>query len=319
MRTKNTKLLRALFGWTLCLCLLGIVLPVGAAEPSNWLLALAEEEAAEAAPEPMEEAADDGGMPFSFSLDYTLVSDYVWRGANFSEFAAEGREKLNHQIGAGIELDLGDAGAVGFGWWGEIYAANKSGRNPNRSDKYHQEADYTVYYGYSFEDIGVDVEVGWIAYVFPPASGDGHTSYEVYGSLGFNDGPLFGMEDGVLNPSIAYYYDIDLVEAGWLEIGFSHEFAVVENVTVTPSITFGVDNEYWDNAIGNTGHESTKLTTMVYGVEVGYDLSAALAMSEEYGSLSLAGFVTFSDAVRADRAIGLNDEIFGGVTVSYGW
>ncbi len=42
--------------------------------------------------------------PITFSFDYTIVSDYIFRGLNFSEYPGEGREKLNHQLGVGLEL-----------------------------------------------------------------------------------------------------------------------------------------------------------------------------------------------------------------------
>jgi len=45
--------------------------------------------------------------PFSFSLNYALYSDYVFRGINFSEFSREGREKPNHQLTTTVSVDLG--------------------------------------------------------------------------------------------------------------------------------------------------------------------------------------------------------------------
>ena len=309
--------------------------------------ATAEEKAAAPAPAPAAGGGDELEKPIGigFSLDYTLVTDYIWRGANFSEFAGEGREKLNHQVGAGVSLDLDEKlglpsnlGTVGFSWWGEWYAANKSDRFngvPNTSDSHLQEADWTINWCYDVGDTGVSVEAGWIAYEFPNLAHDGYTSYEWYGSIGFNDAKILGLdnikglEDGIVSPSVTYNYDYDVVKGGWLEIAFSHGFsfdteaAVLKDLTVTPSVAFGIDNRYWDKALGTT-HKSTRLANILYGLEFGYDLSSALGIPARYGALSLTAFVNFSDALR-DSYTGarpidpLDDEFFGGVTLGYEW
>ncbi len=261
--------------------------------------------------------------PITFNLDYTVVSDYVWRGFNLSEFKGEGREKVNHQLGAAVSVDLDQFGSVGFAWWGEFYTDQKSlGFDPSgTADTHLQEADYTLNWSYEFKNIGVGMELGWIAYEFPNVSGDGYSTYEIYASLSFNDGKWFGLEDGVLNPYVAYYLDIDLVEGGWFELGISHEFSLSEDkpllkdLTLTPSLVLGVDNRYWDKALGTT-HRSTKLAVLLWGLELGYDLSGALGIPAEYGSVSLTAFVNFSDALREDL---LNDELYGGMTLAYEW
>lgn len=299
----------------------------GENENGNWLAAAeaisSDSRHREDAAAPPADEAYRKPVPLSFSIDYTLVSDYIWRGANFSEYRGEGREKPNHQLGLDLSMDLADVGVpvgtVGFNAWFEWFGGQDS-MAPG-SDSHLQEADYTIYWSYDFDEIGVGVEAGWIAYDFPNAGGDGGTSYEVYGSVSFNDGLLFGTEEGILNPYVTYYYDYDLVNAGWLEFGISHDFDLsaadpsLKGLTVTPSLTLGVDNRYWDRALG-TNHESTRLGALVYGLSVSYNLSEALALPEEYGSLSIGGFLGFSDAMREDL---LNDECYGGTSISWEW
>ena len=48
-------------------------------------------------------------------------------------------------------------------------------------------------------------------------------------------------------------------------------------------------------------------------------LGGALGLPEDYGSISVTGFVRFSDAIRDDRGVGLNDEFYGGVSIGYEW
>ena len=77
----------------------------------------------------------------SISLDYTLATDYVWRGINLSEYPGEGREKLKHQVGFGLSLDT-DLGSVGGRIWSEWYMGQEE--LVEQSHNKLQEIDYTV-------------------------------------------------------------------------------------------------------------------------------------------------------------------------------
>ncbi len=292
-----------------------------AAEPAaTWLgaaasLAAVETPPVEAAPEPTKP------IPLSIGIDYTLVSDYVWRGVNLSEYRGEGRERANHQMNVGLSYDLGDCGSINAGFWFEWYAGQKA-MDPT-SDGHLQEVDYTLSWSYDIEPLAVGVEVGWIAYQFPQASGDLQTTHELFVGLSFDDSKLFGTDSGVLNPTVKYYYDIDLVEGGqFLELGISHDFAladlgcdetpILKDLTVTPSATLGIDHRYF------TG--STKLANVLYGLALSYDLGGAIGMPENCGSLNLTGFINYSQALGIQSDVpGYKDEFFGGMTVGYSW
>jgi len=91
-----------------------------------WLAAL-DEKIGEPAPGAAVAAEAPGWtkpIPIGFYLDYTVATDYIWRGINFSEFRGEGREKLNHQLTAGVNYDTGDFGKIDFSVWFEWYGAN---------------------------------------------------------------------------------------------------------------------------------------------------------------------------------------------------
>ena len=64
------------------------------------------------------------------------------------------------------------------------------------------------------------------------------------------------------------------------------------------------------------GRDSTRLANITYGLAMAYDLSGALNIPEQFGSLGITGFLNFSDALRDDI---LNDEFWGGMTVGYEW
>ncbi len=280
-----------------------------------------------AAPMARAQDAEEGSKPaeLSFSLDYTLVSDYVFRGINFSEFAGEGREKPNHQMSTGIELAT-EYGNFGGFFWFEWFAGQGS-LTPGSDNL--QEVDYVVYWNYDIEQIATNLELGWIAYTFPPSGGDAHDTYEVYAKLSFDDSGVFGTQESVLNPYVYYGLDYDLGANGsWIEIGISHDFAlnevagleaapVIKDLTVSPSLVLGIDHRYLDKfAVTGSGGPSTRLANLNYGLAISYDVSGALGMDPKLGSLSLDGFLNFSQALRKGL---LNDEFYGGMSVSYGW
>lgn len=303
---------------------------------SNWLsagtAATAEKPATAPVPEPKEAPKWEKPFPISFGLDYTLVSDYVWRGINLSEYPGEGREKLNHQANVSFSIDTKDLcgkgsnyGEFGASVWFEWFAGQE--RLTPDSDSNLQEVDFTAYWRYAIEPIGTTVELGWINYHFPRLSGDADNTSELYVKVSFDDSLVFGKP--VLNPYIAYYHDIDDVQAGWLEVGVSHDFVlkdlgcekvcILKDLTITPSLVLGVDHRYLDKAgLGGDGGVGTRLGALLYGLTFTYDLSGALGMSEQCGSIALKGFINYSQAFH-DESEAVNDVLFGGFTVSYAW
>ena len=283
------------------------------------------------APTPTPTAEWKKPIPVGFYLDYTLTTDYIWRGINMSEYRGEGREKLNHQFTAGVTYDTGDFGTIDFSAWFEWYGANSKVGAP--TDGNLQEVDYTIAWTYDLSrlcpSVPVELTLGWIGYDFPQFSDDAGFTNEYFIGLALDDQKLLGEGWFALNPTVTYYQDIDDVGAfgqgSWLEFGISHEFAlagcptmgsipVVKDLTVTPSFTLTMD-------IGYLG-AGTRVATNQYGLEVGYDLGKALNLPKQYGSLSVTGFLNYSDAVTDDTTNfgpNLQDEFWGGVSVGWEW
>lgn len=291
---------------------------------SAWLnlgssLQAAVAEAEDAAPAP----AAPAKLPISFGFEYSVVTDYIFRGVNYSEYAGEGRERLNHQLGVWLEYDTGQCGVFGAYIWFEWFPGQNHQIDGAAS---LLENDYILYWRYAIPNTPVTVELGWAAYVYPEYTGDWKTTYEVYTKVSLDDSSLFGTKKAVLNPYISYYHDIDVVQGGWLEIGINHTFAladcpvlgdlaVLKHMSVKPSLALGVDHRYLPNALG-TGQASTKLGTLVYGLEVSCDLNAALKIPADCGAYSISGFMNYSQALR-DKLI--EDEFWGGVKLSGSW
>jgi hypothetical protein len=93
---------------------------------------------------------------------------------------------------------------------------------------------------------------------------------------------------------------------------------ILKDLTITPSLTLGIDHRYmWAFSLDRSaGGPTTKLAFLNYGLSFGYDLSSALKIPEKYGSLGLAAFLNFSQAFEDNY---LDDEFYGGMSVSYSW
>ena len=237
----------------------------------------------------IEEASAPAGwtkpIPISFSIDYTMVSDYMFRGINFSEYSRrggapqnEGREALNHQLSLGTEIDLGQFGRIGGGAWFEYYADQNdtsSGFNAADDDKHLQEMDLFVYYGYEIAPIGLDVEIGFCWFLFPRASAaasgagtangvaDADTTQELSVTLSWDDSILWkalglNVDEPILNPYFLIAWDLDLAKGGsYQEFGLSHDFAlsalgcenvpILKDITVSPSWSIAWDHNWLDN------------------------------------------------------------------------
>ncbi|MEK6799730.1 MAG: hypothetical protein AABZ12_12250 [Planctomycetota bacterium] len=277
--------------------------------------------AAEAEPSPT--------SPFSFAADYYLYSDYVFRGVNLSEYEGEGREKPHHQLSAAVDTDLslllhGDEGALGtlslgtcFYWF-----AAQHELDPENGGQNLQEIDYDLSWAYELETLSSTLTLGYAFYTIP--NGKAYNTGEWSIRVDHVDAWMWHWlwpdnEEGVLNPFVAYSHDVQAAAGGsWIDAGVSHDFAVLENLTLTPSITVGVDHRYLDRVLGTGRAGATRLATIEYGLNLAYDLSGALELPDDVGSFVLTWFLYFSDAVgNAEDNRTIQDEFYGGMSV--GW
>ncbi|MBI5863539.1 MAG: hypothetical protein HZB38_03315 [Planctomycetes bacterium] len=292
---------------------------------------------ADEAPKLPPEAADEDGdsgkpawaNPFSCSITYSLYSDYVSRAMNLSEYPGEGREDPNHQLTTSLGVDLavlfgreeGEFGSFTFDTFFEWYAGQ------DRLDLLYgahnlQEIDYGLSYSYEFKPLYTTATIGYLFYAFP-----NHreiATQEWTASLEHNDAWMWewlfpGNEDGVLNPYVTIWQDTELISRGaWWQFGFSHDFELTEEVILTPSLDFGIDNHWihptFDAGIGTIGFASAQ-----YGLTLSYDLSELAGLKKwGFGSLVWSGFVYYSDALGNPRDDDLTADWFYGGT-SIGW
>jgi len=272
-----------------------------------------------------EENGSSKPIPMNFSVDYTIVSDYIFRGVNFSEFAGEGAERPNHQMNVAVGYDTEGFGTFGVTGWFEWFGGQTHPAFDSDAHGHLQEVDYTVHWSFDLSTIApgipVTLEAGWICYTFPQEVGDVYKTNEWYVKGDLDDGKLLGTASAVLSPYVAYYQDLDDFKGSWIELGVSHDFALAEagpaaapilkHVTVTPSAVLGIDHRYLPGA-------STRLANLTFGLATAYDLSGALGLPERFGRVTVTGFLNYSQTLNsAARAEALNDEFYGGFTVGY--
>ncbi len=103
-----------------------------------------------------------------------------------------------------------------------------------------------------------------------------------------------------------------------MDVGFSHDFTLFDDLAITPSLDLGID----DHFIGPTlrvNDGATRLATVQYGLTVSYDLTKLLHFDElNAGTISLSGSLYFSDAVgTAEHAGEIRDHWYGGPSLTW--
>lgn len=283
---------------------------------------------------PVELAGASKPIPMSFRVEYGLSSDYVWRGMNLTEFGEKHGERCNQSLGVAAEIDTKVAGAVGVAVWMDWWSGLERAMGEEIGCK-PLENDYTVYWRIPVKQIHTTFEVGWNCLHFP-AVGIGGTQ-EVYVSLTFDDSPLWGTGKPVLNPYVYYALDYDWGDNGsWIEIGAkpvislaelscTKDLPVLKDSWVSPSVSLGIDHRYYGGLAEGFGGEladylgidkHTRCANVVFGFEYGYDLTRTLGIRREGGTVTLIGFLNYSQALQKDL---INDEFWGGVKLAWSW
>jgi len=280
-------------------------------------------------------------IPVTFLIDYTLVSDYIFRGMNMSDpkpgYAgqeSEGGRWPNQQLLTGAEVDLGRFGRVGGSVWFEWYCGQPA-LTPEDGDKTFQQVNYNLYYAYLIQDIGLDVKVG---YTWLDFRRSGIQTQEIDLTLSLDDSILmralgFDVTGPILNPYLFIAFDVDFAAGGiYYQLGMSHTFDLaamghentpfLKDIAITPSMSISGDHQYLNKLSGlrsNSGTNQSQLDNIIYGLDVNYDLKSALSIPDQYcGSLYVKGFLNYSQRLDSAKTL-LNDELWGGVSVGYSW
>jgi hypothetical protein len=268
--------------------------------------------------------------PFAFDITYYYYTDYIFRGINFSNYPGERGDDPNHQLTTSLDVDLADLFGAEPGTWGIFnfstffeWFAGQDQIDPDQGGQNLQEVDYSLSWSYDIEPIATNAAVGFTFYTFPNAKAA--NTEEIFVAFAHNDAWMWKWlfpdnEDGILNPSLFYAHDVGAAAGGgWLELGISHDFVFIEHLTVTPSFTLAFDRRYIGRTLDIAVIEDIGLAYLQYGLDLSYDLTGALKLSDDLGTVTLGGFLYFNDARDRYNKEDSNVEnvLFGGV--SLGW
>jgi hypothetical protein len=211
---------------------------------------------------PIQVVAPEAADMFSFSAGYH--STYVFRGANFGDDLTDWSLEASKTVGS---YDL-TAGV----WQGNVNTA----------------ATETDFYLGASKDLGfATLDMGYIFYYFDGATA-GNTQ-EVY--LGLTK-EMVGVEF-----SATYYYDFDLNDTSYLELGASKTLTLAGQ-ELDASLTLGFDIE------------ETELSHVQANVSKSYDLNSAV---------SVTPYVQYSFAIEDNDYAGnlIDDEFVAGVSLGF--
>lgn len=162
--------------------------------------------------------AQDKESPWSFSLDTTFVSQYLWRG-----FVVNSSPSMQPNVSVGYK-------GFSISSWSNI-SQKIEGWGQN-----WVEHDFTADYSHSFDKLGVSV--GYIWYHFPgiPSSAPGRHSHEFYAGVSY---------DTFLQPSFTFYRDFDQGDGNYFYLSGGHSFELPKGVAFNLGAGAGLNNKQW--------------------------------------------------------------------------
>ncbi len=271
------------------------------------MVARAEETAAEPQGAEKEESS-----PLSVSVSVDVLSDYMWRGTICNDNPV-------WQPSVSLTYDAGDFGYVSANVWSSFDLTHKQGSaTESRRSCGLQEIDYTLSYG--VELFGLGFEVGHIWYTFP--NNNGHSDQEVYASVAY-DNPI-------LTPSAAVYWNYsDSADTDpsqfYYSFGVSHDFALTDSLTLTPSASLGFGGNAWTKYVTDEAH-GTELTDQTVGLALTYAVTDYLSLGAQVNytwipshTLRHSGYDDDEEGERVSEYMGdgKNQICWGGVNATF--
>lgn len=245
------------------------------------------------------ELTKESSVPVSAELSMTTLSDYMWRG-----MICNGNPVWQPSLTLGSEM--GDFGSLAFNIWSSFDLTHKRGTaNTSRRTSGLQEIDYTA--TYSIEVFGLGLDAGHIWYTFP--NNNGSTDQELYLTASY-DNPI-------VTPSASVYWDYSDsadtdVSQVYATLAASHDFALTEKLTLTPSASLGFGGNAWTKYVTDESL-GTELTDQTTG------LSATYALNDHVSLGALVNYTWIpSDALRACDYMGDGKDqlLWGGVNLT---
>lgn len=229
-----------------------------------------------------QESGGTEGAEVTGSLDTTVASLYLWRGARATD------DEPVVQLAGGISV-----GGLTASVWSNFELLDGNKRQAEFS-----EVDLGIDYTHAFGD--VSLSVGLLEYLFPAGAA---STREVYVTVGY---------DWIVSPSVSVYYDFGQIDGLYasLALGYSYEVMATLSIDVGASVGFGdagYNEDYWqdDRAALN---------------DVNVSVGTTWQATDRISVAPMLQFTTLLDgdiADKVDAGGGKATSILGAATVSY--
>ena len=183
-------------------------------------------------------SAQDKESPWSFSLDNTFVSQYLWRG-----FVVNTSPALQPNVSVGYK------GFSVSSWSNVSQKIEGFGQN-------WIEHDLTLDYSHSFDKLGVSA--GYIWYHFPgiPSSTAGRHTHEFYVGASY---------DTLFSPSFTYYRDVDQGDGNYFYFSGGHSQELGKGVVLNLGAGVGVNNKLFIDHTTVSNFDATASVDIPWG------------------------------------------------------
>ncbi len=244
-----------------------------------------------------EEEEDSSGLILSASVDF--YSDYVFRGQIWSDTPV-------WQPSATLGWDFGeDFGAISANVWASMYLTHKG--SPRRGMGTH-EIDYTIQYEKSFGPLALNAGCSWFTYPNQSAAGE-HSTCELFAGVSY--------ENDIVTPTVTAYWDC--FENGatdpsmlYVEGSLEHEFELMENLTLTPSVGAGFGDGAYMKYYAEVNQDEFADCTL--GLDLTYSITENIYIS---GILNYTWIMSHTLRHNDYMQNGKDQLLYGGVSVGF--
>lgn len=255
-----------------------------------------------APPEPPRpgQGVNEGAVHLDLTVRY--MTDYVFRGIDFSEVG--GREDApNVQFDGALWMDLGKLPHPFVGLFINVYDSDPVSE--------FQEIRPTVGFDWTIKPL--TFTFGNNTFIYPDR--DPLNTNEVYTRVALDDSFLWGTTRPVFSPYAFAAYDYEVYNGWYMQAGVKHDFMVEDTgITLTlladVSYVMGLQQYALPGTTTDDGFQRYEL-----GAVATYSLNTLLNVSKRYGEFSFQGYMYYTDNI--DHGLRADTQIWGGVGINF--
>ncbi len=237
----------------------------------------------------------------SATLQADVLSAYVWRGQVYND-------ELVVQPSLTAETDFG----LSFNVWGNF---NTTDRFSPETEQEFSEVDLNV--AYSRKVSFVTLGIGCGEYLFMHQVGFDEAQSNAVPVAGTRDVYISAaLEDVILAPTLAVYYDFDEVDGFYASLGISHHFGLTTELGLDLSASIGAADAEYNNAYFGINEDALNdgnvKAAISYALTESFNLSAYVQYTKLLDS-------DIEDAADAEDSGYFNDGdiVSGGASIAY--